>query len=252
MPKLLIDRVAPLALPRAIDIAVPGVEEHELPGGQRIYVEETSGVDIELVFGENGVIAQHLKDLELRRGKQGIHMLSFENISCEEWVDLLVYMPKVPRTFAGYDDKQGDYAYGEVTLNCHQINPHFSLAFMEWWLFQSAGYSVADSKFRVSMPAAGRFVSGGLSGYWFDVIGAGAEEIEFQLRNSTQGFDYLSTVGRFKTSTGNQLQDGIFGTNLSFVKDDIIDLDVDEITSGAPAADSAIFVVQAAVELYGR
>lgn len=247
----MIDLITPDCIPRSIDVIPAEAEEHNLPGGQRIFVESFAGVDIECVFGINGMIAEDLKQLELLRGHQGLHMLSFDNIDCGERVDLLTYMPKVQRTSVGWDSKGGNYAYGETTIRFRQINPTFSLIFFEFWFFENAGYSTGNSKWVLPMPAAGRFIAGGLSGHWFDVIGAGADEIEIQFRNQTQGFDYLSTVGRFKTSTGKPLQDGIFGTNLSFVKDDLIALDIDQITTGSPAANSAIFVVQAAAEVFG-
>lgn len=238
-------------MPASIDVIPPGAEEIKLAGGQRHYIEDLSGVDIEAVFGYNGLNAPDLRDLELARGSQGLHMLTFNNISCEDIVELLVYMPKIPHTRLRERDEE-DFVYGETTILFHQVNPAFQLVQFEWWFFENAGYTVGDDKFRVSMPTAGRFLPDGLTGYWFDLIGAAGNEIHVQLRNATQGGDYLTTVGKFKVNSATKkMEDAVLKTSPSFIRDDILALDVDQVTaSGSPAANSAVLVVQAMAEVF--
>lgn len=243
-PVFLIDGRPAGQLPTTIDVIPPEATEIKLAGGQRHYIEELSGVDIEAVFGIGGLPAEDLRALELARGVQSLHMITFNNISCDEIVELLVHMPKVPRTRLSEVMEQ-DFAYAPVTIRFHQVNPAYDLIELEWWFFESAGYSTGTGKFRVTMPSAGRFLQEGISGYWFDLIGGAGNEIHVQLRNATQGVDYFSTQGAFKVNSATKkMEDAVLISNASFVRGDIIDLDVTQITSGGPAASSAILVVQ--------
>lgn len=236
--------------PRAIDVIPAEAQESELAGGDRVYIESNRGVDIELIFGLGGLTADAIHELEIARGVQGLHTLTFENIHRDELIDVLVYMPKITRTTAGQGD--GDLVYSEVTLLCHQVNPAFNLVLMEWTFFENAGYSTGDDKFRVSMPASGRFVSDGVSGYWFNVIGGAGNQIACQLRNATQGKDYFTTTAKFKTTTATgRVEDYVFATDRDFIQDDIVALDIDQVTSGAPAAGEKILVLQALCEMHG-
>lgn len=247
----LIDRKAS-PIPYSLDVTPPEASEVKLAGGQRRYIEDLSGVDISLVFGSAAFTPTELRELELLRGRQGLHMLSFNNISCDDEVELLVYMPKIPHIrMSEMLSEHGieDFAYSRTEIVCHQVNPAFQLVTFEWWFFENAGYTTGDSKYRVTMPAAGRFV--GASGYWFDIIGGAGNEIHVQLRNATQGGDYFTTKGKFKVNSATkQMEDTVLTANPTWVKDDIVDLDVDQVTSGSPSAGAAVLVVQMAAEIY--
>lgn len=248
-----IDRV-PAPLPDTIDVMPPEAAEIKLPGGQRHYIEDLSGVDVEAVFGMGALLPEDLRQLEIMRGSQGLHMITFNNISCDDLVDLLVYMPKVPHTRLSQRANE-DFAYAPTTLVFHQVNTAYQMVLFEWWFYESAGYSVGDAKWRITMPASGKFINTdflgtqyGVRGWFFqeaiDSIG-GSGSIEFQIRNSTQGLDYLTTPGEFAASDNSLDSGGEFIDDAEFIKGDIVDLDIDAIIAGTPTSGIAIFVVQA-------
>lgn len=253
MPIFKIDRV-PLSCPvKTVDIIPPGAEENKLAAGQRIFVQDQAGVDIEVVFGEVGLTAANIRELELARGRGGIHMITFENISCDELLDLLAFMPFVPRTMMRKGEQ--DYVYTETTLRFSQVDPAQSLLVVEWrYVSNGTPLTAGDGKMRIHMPAGGTFVlTNGLGGYSPGLSGGAGEELEIQLRNSTQGRDYFTTTGKFKIdSATGRLEDQSFGTaNRSFVKDDIIEVDFDAVPVWTPAADETVCIIQAHLETFG-
>lgn len=247
-----IDLKVPICLPKSIDVLVKDASERILPGGQRIYIESQEGVDVEAVFGSEGLTAEALRDLEMLRGSQGLHMITFDDITCERQVDLFVYMPKVSRTYRGRG--QDDHLYAENTILFRQVNPAFQFAQFNWFFFESAGYTVGDGKFYVKMPAAGRFLADtpyGISGRQFQIgFDNAGEQIAIQLRNLTHSYDYLTTTGKFKVDSGPNMEDHVLGA-WDFLKGDVISLDIDQVGTGTPQPGDAILVVQAFTEIYG-
>lgn len=120
-----------------------------------------------------------------------------------------------------------------------------------WFFFENNGYSIGNGKFCIQMPAAGAFLEEGLSGYWFNMTGAAGESIDIQLRNSTHAYDYLSTDATFEIDSGTSLLEGGVFQAFDFVKEDIICLDIDAVTSVAPPNNSMILVVQALCLIFG-
>lgn len=249
-----IDRVPLVCGARAIDIIPPGAEENRLPAGQRIFVQDQAGADIEVVFGNGGLTAADLRALESARGRGGLHMITFEDLSCEDpLIDLLTFMPPISRTFQGQGGQ--DYVYAETTIRFSQVNPALSLLIVEWRVISTGvALTIGDGKAGLYMPAGGTFLlTNGINGYSPGLSGGAGEELEIQLRNSTQGRDYFTTTGKFKIDSGTgRLEDQSFGTaDRSFVKDDLVELDFDAVPVWTPAADETICIIQARLLSFG-
>jgi hypothetical protein len=261
----LIDRKSS-PIPYSIDVTPPEASEVKLAGGQRRYIEDLSGVDIALTFGSVAFTPTELRELELLRGSQGLHMLSFNNISCDDEVELLVYMPKIPHIrMSELLSEHGteDFAYSATEVVCHQVNTAFEIVQFEWIINEAAGWSTGTGKYRLAMPAAGRFINvptaeitgGGISGMVFvNRLSSQSGNVTTRLRNATQGLDIVDMV--FNIASGaisRQMTSKTLPQNKDFVKGDIIELNVVSFSGSAGSAvtDSDIILVQALCEVYG-
>jgi len=101
--------------------------------------------------------------------------------------------------------------------------------------------TVADGKWSWKAPYAGEIVSVG--GY-ITTLGSGAgTSTDIQLRNETQTKDILSTVGAFEVNSATNLLEGqvVSVANATFAKNDVIDLDVDAVSTNP--ADAEVWAV---------
>jgi len=102
--------------------------------------------------------------------------------------------------------------------------------------------TVANGKWSWRADYAGEFVSVG--GY-IPTLGSGpGTSTDIQLRNETDGNkDILSTVGAFEVDSATNLLEGqvVNPANATFAKDDVIDLDVDAVSTNP--ADASVWAV---------
>jgi len=98
--------------------------------------------------------------------------------------------------------------------------------------------TVANGKWSWRAPYAGEVISVG--GY-ITTLGSGAgTSTDIQLRNETDANkDILSTVGAFEVNSATNLLEGqvVSAANATFAKNDVIDLDVDAVSTNPANAE---------------
>ncbi len=112
--------------------------------------------------------------------------------------------------------------------------------------------AVGDDKFRIRMPYDGEILGGRgaprIAG-WIKAAGTGASTYtEVQIRNVTQGRDYLTTKARFNVDDQDAnghavLANGaVLSTQPTFRRDDVLALDVDAVPSGNDSAQAVLHI----------
>jgi hypothetical protein len=215
--------------PDTIDIQAPGFEDHQLPNGNVIIVEDRQGVVINANWEDMnmGVVLEHLMRI---RGNWPIHMIRVEDVSFGSYVSLPVYMPRlsINRLIPASECEHTNAAF---TVQFRQVIPELLPVFFE--LRKSGTVTVGDSKDRVEVPFAGKVFS--VSGS-IETLGTGAGQTRIQVRRDTT--DILSTRGDFVVASGTGLMEHqVLNTEeLRFIGGAVFYLDVDAIPGGSDSA----------------
>lgn len=227
--------------PETIDILPADYTDSQLSGGGRVIVESLAGVTINANY-DNENLQGLLAEIQRKRFNVGPHMLTVEDTLCDATVSLWAYMAKIPQNALGYASG-GPIAYSGVTIAFVQITPVVGILPFEFSIRNVI--TVGDDKWKVMALAAGEFTD--VDGF-IKTLGTGAGGTKIQLRNETQGRDYLGPRGDFVVAGGNHvLQNQTLVDDASFLGGDIIALDVDAIPANS---DSADFVVTAHADAF--
>ncbi len=221
--------------PISIDVIPPGVADHPLADGRVIFVEDRSGVVVTVIWGTVGNMQQFFAELERIRSLGPIHEISFEDISCDKIVHLNSYMPRLTRNVLGYDPS-GSIVYGPLTLSFRQTDPATQIVPLLLWA--RGIIATGDGKYKLTLPAAGRISQ--VEGYIRN-LGTGGGQTRIQLRIGLT--DYLSVRGDFVVASGtNRLENQVLVADTSFIRDTVLELDVDSIPGNTDSIDACIVV----------
>lgn len=220
--------------PLTVDIVPPGVADHPLIDGRVVFLEDRSGVAITVVWGSVGTTQELIAELEHIRRQGCIHELCFEDISCHQYVYVNAYMPRLTLNVLGYDDS-GAIIYSPLTLTFRQTDPATTFVPL---IMGIGAITVMDGIYKMVMPAAGKIVR--VEGY-IQTLGTGGGQTSIQLRIGL--IDYLITVADFVIASGTHLlENQAVDPTLSFIRGEVLELDVDLLPGNTDSSNAQIVV----------
>jgi hypothetical protein len=223
--------------PETGDVIASGFQEHRLPGGGIIFVEDQGGVTVNANY-EDTKTEDVLAYLHRLRRNYPIHMLEVEDIRYGSVVALPVFFPKLSINRLLPEDSGCLHTNSAFTISFRQVFPtptpvHFPLK-------TYGGASVLDGADRWKMPAAGYVFA--VTGF-ISTLGTGTGQTRIQIRRNRGDVDMLATPGDFMvaSSTG-LLENQVLGSDVTFMKGDVLYLDIDGVPSGTDSADIRVDV----------
>jgi hypothetical protein len=222
-------------VPWAMDIVPAGYSEHPLPGGGMVVFEELTPCTIILRMGDGGMteVGQYAMET-LRTRAAGLHLLGFEDLSCNRISYVNVYIPRAPRNTMQHIDGQ-HLAFGNYELVCKQLNLWPKLVCAE---FSRKTVTVMDGAYKYYPPAPGRIIA--VDG-WIEDSGSGGGQTRIQLSQS--GIDFLATEGDFAAGgAGVVMTNQVLSAITSFVKGIPMELDIDTQPGNSDANDMHVNV----------
>jgi hypothetical protein len=222
--------------PHSIDIIEPEFEENETADGNMIMVESQAGVTVNANY-DTEVTEETLMELRTLRKGFPIHMISVQDTRSCHYVHLNAYMPKVSQnTMRLTSDNR--LANTSFTVAFRQVRVAYEYECFELWL--PGTITTGDGKFYYEAPAAGKIAK--VDGF-IQSLGSGAGQTRIQIHDATSGIDMLGTRGDFVVASGTKrLENQVLISDPSFIKGDILRLDVDAIPAGANSAWACIYL----------
>lgn len=226
-----IDHVDLTNLPSHWAIQEPEVVAIPTAGGMGkvVYVPITPPI-ISVTWGGENANYQVLQELKDRRALTPKHVISFSRETGSGLYHRDVIIPPI-----SWGQGEGP-VLDTFTLDMQEIRDHAGYTVMEFYV--SGTITTGDGKATFTVPAAGQV-------YYVEGIignkGTGTGQTRIQVRKSP-ATDFLSTPGDFTVGGNNRLINQVLIASPTFVANDVINIDVDTIPSGADSADMQIFV----------
>ena len=233
----LVDNVAMTLLPSGVVELLPDPEVYQTAAGGQLVGHNDSPGMVEVRFGMEASRRDWVAELQTKRGRALQHVISYRNAADDALIHRNVYIPEV--------------RFGRSIPSPNFVDPTtFTMPIVTIWpqplvleMWYDGTLTTGDGKVKVTMPAGGRILK--IEG-WIHTLGTGSGQTRIQVSNGAT--DYLTTRGDFVVASASNLMESqalAVSPAPTFQRGEELELDVDDIPSGANSAGLQVLIYAA-------